>query len=100
LVRVPAGLALWLSQEASGDDLAPPAAEDAFSEFVNLFGGHLLSRRAAGNVGEFTAFLPEASTRSSWPEGDPDAELRVRVHRWPLEIRFWARAVPVPEAAS
>ena len=66
-----------------------PSREDAFTEFVNLFFGHLSQRLRHSSSGTFEPFLPQVSHPGLWPSRRPTVGFAVLVDGIPLEIRLW-----------
>jgi hypothetical protein len=64
-------------------------SEDAFSEFVNMFCGHLMAKIRDQEKGSFRHFLPLELPEQDWPQETPDANLVVGVANHLLEIRLW-----------
>jgi hypothetical protein len=91
VVRAPErfGQYLWenVSGESEGTDSIPHG--DAFSEFVNLYFGHLLSRFHRFAQGTFDPYLPQPSDPTLWPKRQPQASLALLVEDMPVEVRLW-----------
>lgn len=66
-----------------------PYADDAFSEFVNMFCGHLMARIRDINKASFRHFLPLDMPEDNWPPTPPDSTLCVSVKDNLLEIGLW-----------
>lgn len=98
VVRAPEGFGQYLWENVSGEDKAlqdiPHA--DAFSEFVNLYFGHLLTVLRNCTGGSFDPYLPQLSNPALWPEGQPDAALALLVENMPVEVRLWLEKTSAP----
>lgn len=83
------GKHLW--ENVSGDESALDAAPhgDAFSEFVNLYFGHILTVLRRHVEGTFDPYLPQSSIPSLWPGRKPDAAIALLVENIPVEVRLW-----------
>ncbi len=104
VVRSSARFGKHLWENVSGNDLSPDDTPhgDAFSEFVNLYFGHLLTLFRQSVEGTFDPFLPQSSIPSLWPDRQPDAALALLVENIPVEVRLWldkpsTTAVRVPD---
>jgi hypothetical protein len=76
------------------DDPGPYAA-DAFSEFVNMFCGHLMNKIRDTEKASFRHFLPLDLPKRHWPKTPPDSSLTVGVGTHLLQIDLWlAPAAP------
>jgi len=91
VVRSSAGFGKHLWENVSGDDESEGDTPhgDAFSEFVNLYFGHLLALFRQSVEGTFDPFLPQSSIPSLWPDRRPDAALALLVENIPVEVRLW-----------
>lgn len=94
------GKHLW--ENVSGDEAGLDAAPhgDAFSEFVNLYFGHLLTVLRRHVEGVFDPYLPQSSIPSLWPERKPDAAIALLVENIPVEVRLWIDRPSTPAVTS
>jgi hypothetical protein len=98
VVRAPEGFGRMLWENVAGEGAAPNsiAQVDAFSEFVNLYFGHLLTLFRQRTEGTFDPYLPQASNPSLWPGRRPDAALAILVDDMPVEVRLWLEKISTP----
>jgi chemotaxis protein CheY-P-specific phosphatase CheC len=91
VVRAPERFGKYLWENVSGDEDSPDTTPhgDAFSEFVNLYFGHLLSSLRQSVEGTFDPFLPQPSDPTIWPQRQPNAALALLVEDMPVEVRLW-----------
>ncbi len=91
VVRAPERFGQYLWENVAGEDKAPNSIPhgDAFSEFVNLYFGHLLTNLREFVQGTFDPYLPQASNPSLWPKCPPEAALALLVEDMPVEVRLW-----------
>jgi len=64
-------------------------AADAFTEFVNMFCGHMMNRIRDTTKASFRHFLPLEVPKSEWPASSPDSTLMVGVGAHLLQIDLW-----------
>lgn len=91
VVRSSAHFGKHLWENVSGND-APEGDTphgDAFSEFVNLYFGHLLTLFRQSVEGTFDPFLPQSSIPALWPDREPNVALALLVENIPVEVRLW-----------
>lgn len=74
--------------------------EDAFSEFVNIFCGHLMGQLRDKVKASFRHFLPLTMPEDNWPPVPPDLTLLVGVKEHLLEIGLWISPETPPSAES
>ncbi len=91
VVRAPERFGQYLWENVAGEDKAPNSIPhgDAFSEFVNLYFGHLLTNLREFVQGTFDPYLPQASNPSLWPKCPPEAAAALLVEDMPVEVRLW-----------
>ena len=94
VVRAPQrfGQCLWESISGSANTTDSLPHGDAFTEFVNLFFGHLSSSLRRLAPGQLDPYLPQTSYPGLWPQRRPQASLAVLVEDMPVEIRLWLGA--------
>jgi chemotaxis protein CheY-P-specific phosphatase CheC len=91
VVRAPERFGQYLWENVAGEDKAPNTIShgDAFSEFVNLYFGHLLTNLREFVQGTFDPYLPQPSHPALWPKYQPEAALALLVEDMPVEVRLW-----------
>lgn len=94
------GKYLWENVSGSETVLDTAPHGDAFSEFVNLYFGHLLTVLRRHVEGIFDPYLPQSSIPSLWPDRKPDAALALLVGNIPVEVRLWIQRPLVPGPVS
>jgi chemotaxis protein CheY-P-specific phosphatase CheC len=91
VVRAPERFGQYLWENVAGEDKAANTIPhgDAFSEFVNLYFGHLLTNLREFVQGTFDPYLPQPSHPALWPKYQPEAALALLVEDMPVEVRLW-----------
>ncbi len=96
------GLVILRTSEELGASLAstlledrPSTGADAFSEFANMFCGHIMNKIRGSEEVAFRHFLPQPAPDSGWPARPPEARMTVAVAKIPLEVQLWIDQVPV-----
>jgi hypothetical protein len=91
VVRAPERFGQYLWENVGGEDGAANGIPhgDAFSEFVNLYFGHLLTNLREFVQGTFDPYLPQPSNPTLWPKDQPEAALALLVEDMPVEVRLW-----------
>lgn len=91
VVRAPERFGKYLWENVSGEENSTSSIPhgDAFTEFVNLYFGHLLTGLTELRQGTFDPYLPQPSTPSLWPLGKPKSTVALLVEDMPVEIRLW-----------
>ena len=103
VVRAPERFGKYLWENVSGEENSSSSIPhgDAFTEFVNLYFGHLLTSLTEFRQGTFDPYLPQPSNPSLWPADKPKSSVALLVEDMPVEIRLWivpGAGVPVAKA--
>lgn len=90
------GLVILKSSEALGGVLAkalledrPTSPEDAFSEFSNMFCGHIMNKIRASEKVAFRHFLPLPASDFNPPSRAPEARMTVAIESVMLDVQLW-----------
>jgi chemotaxis protein CheY-P-specific phosphatase CheC len=91
VVRAPERFGKYLWENVSGEENSSSTIPhgDAFTEFVNLYFGHLLTSMNEFRMGNFDPYLPQPSHPELWPKGTPSSAVALLVEDMPVEIRLW-----------
>lgn len=91
VVRAPERFGKFLWENVSGEENSTSTIPhgDAFTEFVNLYFGHLLTSMTEFRMGNFDPYLPQSSHPALWPKEKPQSAVALLVEDMPIEIRLW-----------
>ena len=67
----------------------PTSPEDAFSEFSNMFCGHIMNKIRVSDKVAFRHFLPLAVPEASRPGRPADARMTVAIESVVLDVELW-----------
>ncbi len=94
--RASPGLGALMAQNLLKVENPTHYAEDAFSEFVNIFCGYLMAKLRDAEKASFRHFLPLIMPEDNWPPTPPDSTLCVGVKDNLLEIGLWITPTQLP----